>query len=1069
MSAPLRASAILLAGILIVGCGAGEFADEDVVLNDRGVAEMGRFEYEKAARTFAELVERAPGWTDARVNHAIAILNRQNEGDEHLSLDMLNEVLADEPNHLRALYTSGIIHLYLGDAESATTQFRAAAVGDPNDAYSAYYLGQSLLQAQRFEEAVEKLLEARELDPYLRSTYWASAQALRRVGRDDDATALLEDYQRFEKNPAARLASFSYKRMGPKAEALSVYVDESPLPERPRGSLFREPTELIRGNFVAPSLTVVDLDNDEDLEFAIAHQTGVELFTRDGRSIPVPFSGMHDAALLWGDVDDDGFADVVTCSAQGATLWLRRDDDWQRTDLDRMPCRDGAIFDADHDGDLDVLAVRSTGIELFSNNEDGSFRELGALLGLDDVVGRQVFATDLDSDRDLDILVLGEAGNQVLLNDRTWRYETTEAVTGFAETPLEGVISADLDADGWVEIYGLDADGSIRTWRRGEDLAWLMAELAPPERTNRANAMTVADFDGDGTLELIASGSNGLVGFARDGTEAYRHEAANRDLVSAVREPGRGPSLLLIDANGLIELPPGPGRFAFLTVRPSGRSEAEQMRSNASGIGTRLVLRHSGRWTVREAIDAHSKKGQSHKPLAFGLGGSSSADYIRLEWSDGVSQTETNLAAGELHVIAEVQRQLASCPVVFAWNGDEFAFVSDVLGVAGLGFFNSPNQYNQPRAFERYLLTEEQLTARNGRYQIKLTEPMEETAYLDAITLEVFELPTGWSMVLDERMATGEPAVTGRPVTFRQVIEPVSAHSSSGGDAHELLATADGVAPDPGRTDPRFIGLLEEDQVVTLEFDQALESDDLVLVADGWVEYPYSQTVFSAWQAGLRYESVSVDARDSSGRWHRLHHEFGYPAGMPRSMALPLGGLPTGTTALRLTSNLEIYWDRLRLVREEPLPIDDLSSFAQVLKPVAARVQRTGFPVRTNLSQRRPSYDYGDRETYWDAKMHRGYYTALGDALELVATEDSALAVFGSGEEIHVEFDALPPTDRQRFFAIDFRGFAKDMDLYTQHGDTVTPLPTPDGVGLREAVVRQRLHDRYNVRFQDGL
>lgn len=1066
---PMKSAATLLACILVFGCGGGGFTDEDVALNDRGVAEMGRFEYEKATQTFAQLVERAPGWIDARVNYAIAILNRQNEGDELLALEKLNEVLADEPGHLRAVYTSGIIHLYLGDAESAATQFRAAAEGDPNDAYSAYYLGQSLLQAQRFEEAVDWLLEARELDPYLRSTYWASAQALRRVGRDDDAVALLDDYQRFEKNPAARLASFAYKRMGPKAEALSVYVDDSPLPEQPRGSLFRQPSVLIRGNFVAPSLTVADLDNDEELEFAIAHQTGVEVFTSDGRSIRVPFSGMHDAALLWGDVDDDGVVDVVTCSGQGTTLWLRRDGDWQRADLDRTPCRDGAIFDADHDGDLDVLAVRSSGIELFSNNEDGSFRELGALLGLDDVIGRQVFATDLDSDRDLDIIVLGEAGNQILLNDRTWRYETTETVGGFVDTPLDGVISADLDADGWVEIYGLGADGSITGWRRQEDLSWSMTDVATAERTNRADALSVADFDGDGALELIASGPTGLVGLSKNGAEAYRHDAANRDLVNAVREPGRGPSLLLIDASGLIELPPGAGRFAFLTVRPSGRSEAEQMRSNASGIGTRLMLRHGGRWTVREAVDAQSKKGQSLKPLAFGLAGADRADYIRLEWSDGVSQTETDLAVGELHVVAEVQRQLASCPVVFAWNGEEFAFVSDVLGVAGLGFFASPNQYNQPRAFERFLMTADQLDARDGRYQIKLTEPMEETAYLDAATLDVFELPAGWSMVLDERMATGEPAVTGRAITFREEIDPASAHSSSVGDVRDLLGSADGVAPDPGRTDPRFIGLLENDQVVTLEFDQPLESDDLVLVADGWVEYGYSQTVFSAWQAGRRYESVSIDARDSSGRWHRLHHEFGYPAGMPRTMALPLGGLPSGTSALRLSSNLEIYWDRLRLVREEPLPIENLSTFAQVLKPVAARVQRIGFPVRTNLSQRRPSYDYENRETYWDAKVHRGYYTALGDALELVATEDSALAIFGSGEEIHLEFPALPPTDRQRFFAIDFRGFAKDMDLYTQHGDTVTPLPTPDGVGLREAVVRERLHDRYNVRFQDGL
>ena len=1054
--------------VVMFGCGGAEFTADDVAQNDRGVAEMGRFEYAQAERTFAALVERTPDWLDARVNHAIATLNRQEDGDEHLALEMLETVLVDSPNHLRALYTSGIIHLYLGDAEAAAAQFRAAADGDPNDAYSAYYLGQSLLQTQAFDEAARWLLRARDLDPYLRSSYWAGAQALRRQGRDDEAAALLEDYQRFEKNPAARLAGFSYKKMGPKAEARSAYVDESPIPERPRGSLFREATALIRGNFVDPSITVVDLDGDDVLEFAIAHQAGVEIFRRDGRSVPVPFSGMHDAALLWGDVDDDGQVDVVTCSSIGTTLWLF-EDGWRRVDLDSTPCRDGTIFDADHDGDLDVLAVRANGIELFSNNEDGTFRRLGGLLGLENIVGRQVYATDLDADRDLDILVLGAQGNRVLMNDRTWTYVASDAVEGFAGAPLLGVISADLDADGWVEVYGLQEEGGVIAWRRNEDLSWSMGTIVPAEATGRTDALAAVDFDGDGVLELIGYGPSGMVGWTAEGQEAYRLDAANRGMMSAVNEPGRGPSVLLVDPGGLSERAPGAGRFAFLAIRPTGRSEAEQMRSNASGIGTRMMLRYDGRWTVREAIDMQSTRGQSLGSYAFGLGGASKADYVRLEWSDGVSQTETNLAAGQLHAIAEVQRQLASCPVVFAWDGTGFSFVSDVLGVAGLGFLAAPNEYAKPRSFERFLLAADQLAPRDGRYQIKLTEPMEETAYLDAVTLDVYELPPGWSMVLDERMATGAPAVTGRPITFRSQYLPVSAVSRDGSDVFDAITAADGVAPEPGRIDARFIGLLEEHQTVTIEFDAALTGDDLVLVAEGWVEYPYSQTVFSAWQAGLRYESASIDARDSNGRWHRLFQEFGYPAGMPRSMALPLGGLPSGTTALRVSSNLEIYWDRLRVVREEPLPLDDLESFVTTLKPLGARVQRTGFPERKNLAQRRPSYDYAQRSTYWDAKMHRGYYTALGDALELVATQDSALAIFGSGEEIHIEFEALPARDRQRFFAIDFRGFAKDMDLYTQHGDTVTPLPTPDGVGLREAGLRQALHDRYNVRFQDGL
>ena len=47
---------------------------------------MGQYEYAAAEEAFAEVVDRAPDWLDARVNWAIATLNRQQEGDERRAL-----------------------------------------------------------------------------------------------------------------------------------------------------------------------------------------------------------------------------------------------------------------------------------------------------------------------------------------------------------------------------------------------------------------------------------------------------------------------------------------------------------------------------------------------------------------------------------------------------------------------------------------------------------------------------------------------------------------------------------------------------------------------------------------------------------------------------------------------------------------------------------------------------------------------------------------------------------------------------------------------------------------------
>ena len=137
-----------------------------------------------------------------------------------------------------------------------------------------------------------------------------------------------------------------------------------------------------------------------------------------------------------------------------------------------------------------------------------------------------------------------------------------------------------------------------------------------------------------------------------------------------------------------------------------------------------------------------------------------------------------------------------------------------------------------------------------------------------------------------------------------------------------------------------------------------------MLVIDGWVEYPYSQTLFAAWQAGAAYEAPSLDYQEADGRWHTLLEQFGYPAGMPRRMSLPLDGLPLGVTRLRLRTNQEIYWDRIAVAYAETPP--ELQRRSLPLR--AARVDSTGFALRTTGDQRLPHYDYGRRLPLWANK-----------------------------------------------------------------------------------------------------
>jgi len=489
------------------------------------------------------------------------------------------------------------------------------------------------------------------------------------------------------------------------------------------------------------------------------------------------------------------------------------------------------------------------------------------------------------------------------------------------------------------------------------------------------------------------------------------------------------------------------------------------MRSNASGIGARIAVRSGSHWSLLNTPLPASAPGQDLAPLVVGLAGAKVVDFVGIDWSDGVYQSELSLGTGQAHRLVETQRQLSSCPVLFAWDGEHFRFVSDLLGVGGVGYAVGPGEYSTPRPWENFLLPAGLLEPVDGRYRLKIGEPMEEVAYLDAARLVAWDLPPGWGMVLDERMGINDPQPTGKPFFYQYELLPVAVLNDRGEDMTAALSEVDGRAAEVGTLDRRFIGRLAAEHVLTLEFGRALDEGpgEPLLMIDGWVEYPYSQTQFAAWQAGAAFQAPSLEARDAQGHWHRLLTEFGYPAGMPRRMSVPLARLPKGTRALRLRTNMEVYWDRVAVVYAESPP----GLKRRELPLDRARLARVGFPLRSTGPQRRPDYDWQRRTPFWDVNYQAGWYTRSGAVGELVGEVDDAVALIGPGDEVHLEFGApdSPPADGwTRFLVLETNGWAKDRDLFTRDGETVAPLPSTG----RPRQKVDSLHARYNTRYQDG-
>ena len=59
----------------------------------------------------------------------------------------------------------------------------------------------------------------------------------------------------------------------------------------------------------------------------------------------------------------------------------------------------------------------------------------------------------------------------------------------------------------------------------------------------------------------------------------------------------------------------------------------------------------------------------------------------------GLIQNEMNQRTNQAYNYKEAQRLSGSCPMIWTWDGREFQFITDILGVAPLGASDGDGSY----------------------------------------------------------------------------------------------------------------------------------------------------------------------------------------------------------------------------------------------------------------------------------------------------------------------------------------------------------------------------------------
>jgi Flp pilus assembly protein TadD len=1087
MTFPLRAGAALAGALAAALAGplappAARDPEAPYRAHNRGVALLEQYRHDEAAAAFREALKLDPGLALARVNLAIALLNQQKHEEARTEAKAAAALLPDRPH---PLYVWALAARGLADAADAEAALRKALALDPQDVGTRVNLGQLLMQARKYPEAIEQLRAAVAAEEHNATAAYNLGQALIRAGQADEAQRAMERFRELREAGYGTFLGQTYPEQGRYAEALLPTGAEPSLVDATRPGVKFAAADARwlpgarPGTGTTGTVLLADLDLDGDLDVVDAGTEGLALLVSDGGK------ALADATARWGldprsggtgaaagDVDNDGRPDLLVLSPRGVRLLKNGGAAFADiTSTSGLPAdaaaSAGALVDLDHDGDLDVVL----GGRLFQSDGTPRFKEVTQAAGVSAATDlTAVVPTDYDERRDVDLLLAGAASAPRLFqNRRNGTFRDVAAAAGLGEVGgALAVATADVDKDGYPDFFFGREDGPGTLARSNGKGGFTRAPVPGSAGARRALFL---DYDNDGLLDLVVLTARGprvlrsLGGRGWDDVSAdaamptLAADAAPSALAAGDLDGDGDTDLVLRVARGLQVLENQGGRNRSLRVSLAG------LVSNRSGVGAKVEMR-SG--SLRQKLETSA----AFPPVApadvvFGLGPRTAVDAVRVLWPAGVLQTEIPEAPGPRMAIKELDRKPSSCPYLYAWDGRQFGFVTDFMGGGEMGYWVGPGQYNQPDPDEYVRLTDEQLRPRDGRLELRVTNELEEALFVDRLALLAVDHPAGVEVYPDEALRHVAPRF--RLVAVRDPRPVRAARDDRGRDVLDRLAAVDRRFAD-GFAVHRIRGYAEE-HALTLDLGPA--GDDAVLLLTGWTDYAFSKDNVAAHQAGLALSGPRLEVEAAGGGWQTVVEDVGIPVGRPQTVLVEMKGRWRGPSRrVRIVTNMRIYWDQARVGASVPL-----SGSPARLDAAAADLRERGFSAEVSPDGREP-YTYDYRKVGWASpwKAFPGRYTRVGDVRVLLSAVDDLFVLSKPGDEVALSFDAasLPPLAAgwRRTYLLHADGYSKEMDIHSATPDQLGPLPfhgMPSYPYVRPAAYpmtpeRQALMDAYNTR-----